>query len=152
MSETIERDVSLAPARALPAVGLRGFYDYSVHASIREVDWNDWNRLRDVAADPYMDPRFIETVENSMGDACRFRHILFRDGEGEPVAAATLCRCVVDGAALAEGVAKTILGAVGRLVPRLVKQRLILCGLPISTGDSHLRFAPQADRTAVLTQ
>lgn len=129
----------------------RGEYTHSVYDSIRKVNWEEWNAVRDASRDPFMDPRFIEAVENSMGYVCRFRHVLLRDGSGKPVAAACLCLYIIDGASLAEGSAKKILALIGRLSPWLMQQRMILCGLPVSTGDSHLRFTLDADRTAVLT-
>ena len=97
-----------------------------------------------------MDPGFIEAVENSMGSVCRFRHVVVRDKAGRPLAAACLSSYTVDGASLAEGSAKVILSAIGRVWPWLTRNTMVMCGLPISSGDSHLRFAPHADRTSVL--
>ena len=123
---------------------------HSVYESIREVDASEWNSVRIASEDPFMDPGFIEAVENSMGNVCRFRHVIFRDKSGRPLAAACLSSYTVDGAALAEGSAKKILAAIGRVAPRLLRNTMVMCGLPISTGDSHLRFAPDADRASVL--
>jgi hypothetical protein len=97
-----------------------------------------------------MDPRFIAAVENSMGHLCQFRHVVVRDKHGRPIAAACLSSYTVDGASLAEGFAKTILSAVGRVSPWLLRNTIVMCGLPVSTGDSHLRFAADADRASVL--
>jgi predicted N-acyltransferase len=125
-------------------------YHVSAHASIRDVDWDDWNRLRDVKLDPYMDPRYILAVENSMGKDSQFRHVLFYDEAGEPAASACLCAFSIDGAMLAEGRARTLANVINRLAPRLLRLPLMLCGLPVSSGSSHLRFAPDANRGVIL--
>ncbi len=84
-------------------------YQYTVYTAIRDVDAEEWNGLRNASRDPFMDPGFIEAVENSMGSVCRFRHVVVRDKAGRPLAAACLSSYTVDGAALAEGSAKVIL-------------------------------------------
>ncbi len=123
---------------------------FSVYDSIRDVDVDEWNSVRNPHRDPFMDPGFIEAVENSMGTACRFRHVVVRDKRGRPIAAACLSSYTVDGASLAEGSAKRILSAIGRVCPRLLRNTIVMCGLPVSTGDSHLRFACHVDRASVL--
>ena len=115
---------------------------YTVYKSIREVDAEEWNALRNASRDPFMDPGFIEAVENSMGSVCRFRHVVVRDKAGRPLAAACLSSYTVDGAALAEGSAKVILTAIGRVWPWLTRNTMVMCGLPISSGDSHLAASP----------
>jgi predicted N-acyltransferase len=125
-------------------------YHSVVHRSIREADWDEWNRLRDSKSDPFLDPRYILAVENSMGSVCNFRHVLVRDEENRPAAIACLCSYTIDGGVLAEGDAKKVAAVVSRVAPILLRIRLLLCGLPVSSGSSHLRFAPHADRAAVL--
>jgi predicted N-acyltransferase len=125
-------------------------YHSVVHRSIREADWDEWNRLRDPKSDPFLDPRYILAVENSMGSVCSFRHVLVRDEEDRPAAIACLCSYTIDGGVLAEGDAKKWTALVSRVAPVLLRIRLLLCGLPVSSGSSHLRFAPHADRAAVL--
>ena len=128
----------------------RARYGASVHESIRQADWDEWNRLRDPKSDPFLDPRYILAVENSMGSVCKFRHVLVRDNVGRTAAIACLCSYAVDGGVLAEGGAKQVASLISRLAPPLLRFRLLLCGLPISTGSCHLRFAPFADRAPVL--
>jgi predicted N-acyltransferase len=125
-------------------------YHSVVHRTIREADWDEWNGLRDPKSDPFMDPRYILAVENAMGSVCHFRHVLVRDEEDRAVAAACLCSYTIDGGVLAEGDAKKVTAVISRVAPVLLRIRLILCGLPVSSGSSHLRFAPHADRAAVL--
>jgi predicted N-acyltransferase len=125
-------------------------YHVSAHESIRDVDWGDWNHLRDPKLDPYMDPRYILAVENSMAKDSKFRHVLFYDAAGDPVASACLCAFAIDGAMLAEGRARTVATFINRFAPWLLRLPLMLCGLPVSTGSNHLRFAPEANHGLVL--
>ncbi|HUE16536.1 MAG TPA: GNAT family N-acetyltransferase [Planctomycetaceae bacterium] len=125
-------------------------YEFEVYDSIRRVEESEWDSLRDAQSDPFMDRRFIEAVENSMGDQCRFRHIVVRDAQRRPMATACLSSFVIEGASLAEGVSGKILGLLQRAFPRINRSKLILCGLPVSAGQSHIRFAPDADRAAAL--
>ena len=121
-----------------------------VHRSIREADWDEWNRLRDVKSDPFMDPRYILAVENSMRSVCRFRHVVVRDDKHQTVATACLCSYTIDAALLAEGDARKVTAVINRFAPVLLRIRVLLCGLPVSSGSSHLRFAAHANRAAVL--
>jgi predicted N-acyltransferase len=118
--------------------------------SIRDVDWDEWNQLRDPEGDPFMDPRYILAVENSMGSVCRFRHVVFRDDDRHAVATACLCACTIEGPSLVDGTARKVVTAIDRLAPGLLGLRLLLCGLPVSCGSSHLRFSPHVDHAAVL--
>jgi predicted N-acyltransferase len=125
-------------------------YTASVYDSIRDVDPDEWNRVRDPRSDPFMEPGFVAAVENSLGNICRFRQIIIRDEEGEPVAAACLCYFPVDAAVLADGFARRVANVINAVAPFLLRIPLLLVGLPISCGASHLRFAPEADREAAL--
>ncbi len=125
-------------------------YEFEVYDSIRQVDPREWNRLRDPARDPFMDPRFIEAVEAGFAKACRFRHVIVRDSQRRTMAIACLSSYSISGASLAKGSVRKILASLERIAPWLFKSKLILCGLPVSAGQSHLRFAPDADRAAVL--
>ncbi len=139
-----EQDASLG-ASAVPLMTPDlGPYSHSVYQSIREVDQDEWNSLRDASRDVFMDPRFIEAVENSLTD-CRYRHVLVRDGSGRPIGnLASLSSFVLDGASLTQGASRKLFELVGRVVPWFVRSKLILCGLPVSAGQSHVRFAPRS--------
>jgi hypothetical protein len=124
-------------------------YTFDVYDSIRGVNPEEWNSLRE-PDDLFMDPRFIEAVENAMGRECRFRHVVVRDAGGRPMATACLSSFVIGGASLAQGMAGKILATLERIAPWAIRSKLILCGLPVSAGQSHVRFAPDADREAAL--
>jgi predicted N-acyltransferase len=126
-------------------------YTASVYSSIRDVDPDEWNHVREPHADPSMHPGFVAAVENSFADVCRFRQIVIRDEHGHPVAAACLCFFPVDAAVLADGFARRVANVINGVAPFLLRIPLLLVGMPVSCGASHLRFAPGADREAVLT-
>ena len=50
--------VSTQPSQA------RQQYSASVYESIRDVDPEEWNRVRDPHGDPFMHPGFVAAVEN----------------------------------------------------------------------------------------
>jgi predicted N-acyltransferase len=123
---------------------------FSLYDSVRDIDAAEWNSIRTPDNDPFMELGFIEAVENSMRSDCRLRYVVVRDRHSRPIATACLSAYTIDGASLAEGSAKTVCQAIGRVWPWLMKHTMVMCGLPISTGDSQLRFAPNADRASVL--
>ncbi len=125
-------------------------YTASLYESIRDVDPEEWNRVRNPHADPFMHPGFVAAVENSLAKTCRFRQVIVRDEHGQPMATACLCFFPVDAAVLANGFARRVANVINSVAPVLLRIPLLLVGLPISCGGSHLRFAPEADREAAL--
>lgn len=123
----------------------------TVWDSVDQVDTSAWEAVRD-EDDLFMDVRLLRAVERSMSDQARFRYVLFRDGHGRPAAITCLCTYVVDGTLLTdEGQLRRFLEGIGTVIPFLVKIKVLFCGMPFSAGQSHLRFALQADRKAVLS-
>jgi hypothetical protein len=127
-------------------------YRREVFHRIGDVDAPAWNALRQDNRDLFMDPRFLEAVENGMAADSKFWHVIFYDDDGRPIATASLCSYRVDAALLASGLVKRIASAVGRVLPQLVTFRVMFCGLCFSAGQNHLRFAPDADTGVILRQ
>jgi predicted N-acyltransferase len=125
-------------------------YRFEVYDSIRRVDLDEWNSLWNAASDPFMDPRFIEAVEKTFDDVCRFRHVVVRNNQRVPMATACLCSCGLGGDPLATGPLQKVLTVLESVVPRLSRLKSILCSLPVSAGQSHVRFSPRADRASAL--
>jgi predicted N-acyltransferase len=147
LSDTLPSEASrFAGTFDAPAIASQ----FSVYNSVREIDADEWNSISASNNDPFMSLGFIEAIENSMRSDCRLRYVVVRDGHGRPLATACLSAYTIDGASLAEGSAKTLCRAIGRVWPWLMKHTIVMCGLPMSTGDSQLRFAPDADRASVL--
>ena len=89
---------------------------------------------------------FLRAIEKSLPDQARVFHALLYQQDGRPAACASLCLLPVDVLLLA-GPRTQALGAWGRsLLPTLGKVKVLLCGLPVSLGQSHLAFAPGVDR------
>jgi predicted N-acyltransferase len=122
---------------------------FSLYNSVGEINADEWNSIR-TADDLFMSLPFIEAIENSMRSDCRLRYVIIRERDGRPVATACLSAYSIDGASLAQGFSKTLCQAIARVCPWLMKHTMVMCGLPMSTGDSQLRFAPHADRASVL--
>jgi predicted N-acyltransferase len=125
-------------------------YRFEVYDSIRRADLDEWNSLRKAASDPFMDPRFIAAAEKTFANVCRFRHVLVRNNQHVPMATACLCSYGLGGDPLATVPLQKVLAVLDSVVPRLTRLKSILCSLPISAGQSHVRFSPRADRPAAL--
>ena len=108
-------------------------YCFEVYDSIRRVNLEEWNSLRE-RDDLFMDPRFIEAVENAMGRECRFRHVVVRNAQGRPMATACLSSFVIGGASLAQGMAGKILVILERIAPWAIRSKLISWSCGFSVG------------------
>jgi predicted N-acyltransferase len=127
-------------------------YHRRLYDSITDIDLEAWNSLRHTERDPFMDPRFLTAIENSMSDTGRFRYIIFFDDNERAVASACMSSYRLDSALLANGIAKKMLQLVGRLVPALTQLNVVFCGLPFSAGQSNMRLAPDVDAGQILPE
>lgn len=127
-------------------------YSISLARSIDERDEDEWHIACGGHADAVMDPRFLRAVERSMGADTRFWNVVFRDAAGAPVGAAALSLYTIDGLLLAPLTWKKTGTRLRRLWPNFLKVPVLLCGSPVSTGQSHLRIAPRADPVPLLRQ
>ncbi len=125
-------------------------YTISLARSIDERDADEWHAACGGHADAVMDPRFLRTVENSMGAEGRFYNVVMHDAAGAPAAAAFLSLYSIDGILLAPERWKKAVARLRWVWPRFLKVQVLFCGCPVSTGESHLRIAPGADPHAVL--
>jgi predicted N-acyltransferase len=130
----------------------RDSYSLSLARSIDERDADEWHAACGGRADAVMDPRFLKAVETSMATESRFYNIVFRDAAANPVAAVFLSLYSIDGLLLAPQHWKKAGARLRRLWPGFLKVQVLLCGSPVSTGESHLRIAPGADPYALLRQ
>jgi predicted N-acyltransferase len=125
---------------------------HTIAASFDSVDLAAWKRLCGDPDNPFMDPRFLRCVEESMASQAKIWYVILREGIGEPAACACLTEFTVDLAIVAGSGLKKIIGAVRRVFPRLFYFKIMMCGLPVSNGQSSLRLAPRANRAWVLGQ
>lgn len=137
---------------ALGASGDRKSYSLSLATSITERSVDEWHAACGGRADAAMDPRFLNAVEKTMASEARFHNVVFRDSAGVPAGAAFLSLCTVDSLLLSTEGWKKLGTRVRRLWPKFLKIPVLFCGGPVSTGASHLRFAPGADHSTMLRQ
>ena len=97
-----------------------------------------------------MDLRFLRAMESGRAAGDRFWTALIRDDLNKPVAAAFISLLTLDLAMMAGGTVKKIVDQLRTIAPGALKYQAIVCGLPISAGQSHLHIAPGADIDAVV--
>lgn len=122
---------------------------YRLFFSVDEINFDDWNTVPGVHENAFMQDGFMRAVEISMRATTKCCYAIFYDAKQTPVACACYSRYVVDGAELAPGRVQQMIQSVQRIVPPAFKFKVLLCGLPVSTGSSNLVVAPDADMTAV---
>lgn len=127
-------------------------YSVSLAHSMNERDVDEWQAACGGRMDAVMTPGFLRAVEKSMSAEGRFWNVVVRDAAGTPVAAAFLSLLVIDGLLLAPERWKKHGERLRRLWPGFLKAKVLFCGSPVSTGESHLRIVPDADADAVLRQ
>jgi len=127
-------------------------YATEIADTVREIDLEAWHRLCPSGTDPFMNPGLLYAAETSMSANAACWYILFRNSERRPVAAATISTYVMDSTVLATGVSAKIAGLVSRIVPSLTRIKILFLGMPFSAGQSHVRFAPEADRRLIVKQ
>jgi predicted N-acyltransferase len=124
-----------------------------VVASTDSIPWDDWQKLCP-NADAMMDRRFLAATERSMSDTHRFWYVTLYDAnddaEHEPLAVACVSYFVLDAVLLASPWIRRAVGWVRWIVPRYLKFRVILCGMPVSAGGSNLRLAPDVESGPVM--
>jgi len=125
-------------------------YTAQVFHAVDEIDVSAWEQVRG-ASDLFMDLRLLRVIEGALAGEAHFHYVLIRDALGQPAAAACLCACSVDAAVLTEDRRlRRLLAGLGKVIPALTHPRILFCGMPLSAGQSHLRFVPGIDRRAVL--
>jgi predicted N-acyltransferase len=125
---------------------------HTISESIDSVDLTTWERLCGDRDNPFMGLRFLRAVERSMAGQAKVWYVILRNDEEDPAACACLTEFTVDVAIVAGSGLKKIIGGIRRLFPRLFFFKLMMCGLPVSNGQSSLRIAPGVDRAWVLEQ
>jgi predicted N-acyltransferase len=124
----------------------------SLAQSIVERAADEWHAACGGRADGVMNPRFLRAMEQSMGADARFWTVVFRDADDAPVGAAALSLYTIDGLLLASQSWKQTGTRLRRLWPKFLKVPVLLCGSPVSTGESHLRIAAGADHSSLLRE
>lgn len=126
-------------------------YSYRIYETIKGISLDDWNKVRRLGkGNVFTDPRFVLVVEQAFSAQGRFWHVIFYDDQGEPISCASLCTFIADLFLMTPPRFRHYLKYGRRLFPRLALIKFAICGLPVSSGQSQIVFAPGADRTRVL--
>lgn len=123
-------------------------YRVTVHEDIEDVDPHVWDSL--ISPDDLQaSHRFIRTCQASHIEDAVYRHVLLYQGV-ELSAVASFCRMTVNLDLLAPSAVRMATSAVRALRPSFLKVPVFFCGLPVSFGQSCMRFAVWADRAKAL--
>ena len=114
--------------------------------SVAAIPPDVWNAARSATPSCFTDPAFLHAVEGGLPERTRVFHVVVRDEQGNPAACASLCLMAVDLLLLAGLRVQRLAGLLRRLLPQLGTLRVLFCGLPVSSGQSQIGFAPGADR------
>jgi len=124
-------------------------YHYTLVTSAAQINADDWNALREHSTNPFMDLRFLQVVESTMGPPAKYWYAIFYDEAQSPVAAACFSLYPVDGAILAPPALQNAMRWGRKLYSRFFMFKVMLCGLPVTTGDNQIMTAPDVDRNAL---
>jgi predicted N-acyltransferase len=117
-----------------------------LYQSIAEIPPDLWNAARGATPSCFTDPAFLRAVEGGLPERSRVFHVIVRDEDGNPAACASLCLMAVDLLLLAGSWVQRLAGLLRWLWPGLGMLRVLFCGLPVSSAQSQIGFAPGADR------
>src|SRR5262245_2074192 len=122
----------------------------SLYETIDQVPLDEWQEVCEGSPGCFMDPNFLRALEKTLPDQARIFHVLIYEEDGKPGACASLCLYPIDLLLLAGQKVRDWGAWVRKLWPNLGQTRILMCGLPFSTGQNHLVFAPGSDRTRAL--
>lgn len=125
-------------------------YSWRLFSSVDEIPTDAWEEVCRHGRNPFMDPRFLTAVERSMAEHTTVLPVIFYDSREKPRASAVLSIFRCDGALFAGRAVRKLTAAVRRLWPGFLYYRILLCGLPVSGGQSHLQLTPGAILEEVL--
>lgn len=132
-----------------PAID-QSYDEPTIWRAVDDIDLDAWESVRQ-PDDIFMNVRFLRAIECSLGEQTDFFYLLFRSADGSPAAITCLSTHVMDGTLMTPpGRMKQALSLLGRVLPWTVYYKLLFCGIPLSAGQSHLRFAPGADRAGII--
>jgi predicted N-acyltransferase len=110
------------------------------HNSIEEVDPRLWDSILD-PDDLQASHAFVQAVERSSIEDAVFRHTLGYH-RGQLAFHASFCRMTVSLDLLAGAGLRIVARSTRAVYPRFLRVPVLFCGLPVSFGQSSLRFAP----------
>jgi predicted N-acyltransferase len=123
-------------------------YTVHVYERIEEADAAAWDSI--VGPDDLQAThRFIRTCQDAAIENALYRHVMIYDRKG-PVSVASLCLMQVSLDLLSSGVTRKVIRLLRSLQPDFLRIRLLFSGLPVSFGNSCIRFREGADSDRIL--
>lgn len=127
-----------------------GAIEVRVYRDIKNVDAAEWDRILD-PDELQQSHRFIRLTQDSEIEQAEYWHLMFyADGELCGIATLTRLRLCLD--LLASGFVQLMAKSVRKCWNNFLRCPVLFCGLPVSFGQSCLKIAPWADRSAVFTR
>ncbi len=123
---------------------------YSIHVfdRIEEVDAAVWDSI--IGPDDLQATHsFIRTCQSAAVEQASYRHLMIYEGD-RLVSVASLSLMPVSLDLLSSGIPRKIIRLLRRLRPDFLRIQLLLCGLPVSFGNSCIRFRAGADTRRIL--
>lgn len=122
--------------------------DVQIFRSMRDVPAAEWDSL--LSSDEVQQShRFILMTQESRIEQAEYWFLMLRQN-GRLCGTAVLTRMSVPLDLLANGLARSAVSVVRRLASDFLKVSILFCGLPVSTGQSHLRIAPWIEAPVVV--
>ena len=105
-----------------------------VYTSIRQIQQDLWDSLLN-GRSCSLSHEFWQVVEQSGLNDFDYRHVVFYDESGDPVAFTSYYSITTDIAIFAPAALRNLLGAVRRIFPNFLKVRMLECGTPITINS-----------------
>lgn len=127
-------------------------YHHVLFNSSESLNLSDWNSICNLKRDPFMDPRFLKTLETAFGPDYRQWMAILYDETQQPVAAACFSSMIVDGAMFAPSGVRRGIERIRKFWSSFLKFKLLVGGLPISSGqfEGQIALTPDAEMPEVV--
>ena len=111
-----------------------------------------WNEITGKDGALTMDLRLLGAFQRTLEDQCKCWAVLFRDDAGRAIGAAALSLFKVDGLDSTRPAVQKLSRAVRQIWPGCLYFNVLFCGLPVPSGESHLRIVDGVDGKIVLDE
>ncbi|MCE9606820.1 MAG: GNAT family N-acetyltransferase [Planctomycetia bacterium] len=125
-------------------------YSFRIYDSIRDVPAADWRTVRGTHREPFTEPKFIQLVEETLGELTQTAVVVVYDDAGRPAAGMCLNTCLLDTVMEAAPGVRRAVGWVRRLWPNFLRFKTAMSGMPTAVEQEKLCFRAGADRAEAL--
>lgn len=105
----------------------------------------DWLLVSERYDDPYVDPRMVAAVQETVAEGRRFHNVIVYDADDIPVAVACFFAERADFLLMAPPGVRRFAARVRRVRKMFFRFPMLFCGMPASAGWNQLRVRPGAD-------